>query len=523
MAAIMAEAVAAPLPVLSPESSYLAATPPTDIDADASSNVASLSSTPPTSVSPDNMSLSSEQGISKLINVTTPMFEEPQPLLASLALLQDDTKSPESQTQLVQQPEQTPEQDMKPTQQAQVNQLSAEEISDPDSQLQREAEAQQQADPEPASGELTPAASAIVVAPRSQPASASPSGTPQRPRRARASLPVYNISKLAGTDVHGRRRANGDDVRTKSKRRVSAADALVGNAGASSSTVDITNRVVGDAITALNLDWSLSAPATPQGAKVTKKKSGALSVVKQEISTRRTTRLSGAPVPSAVTSALTSMGKRGKQAAAEGLSRISRELKRLQDTKEFAHVDDRPIIQTVWSNGKFVDPRTLDQPAAEPRSSKRAKTSYNTEPEVEEESKPGAPAPEAAATVVAEVAQPPQQKRTTKKWLEKGLYAGQETPKDVSGGLTTAEKRRLAQFPELAKVEKVNRTLPPPMFNGLRLLLQGRDFKLPYDICNPLPPGHPKPPAYRTMTKSRFRQDTHCYHALTPVSRSFRR
>lgn len=506
---IMAEAARGPLPLLSSEPSLLSATPPTDADADvdvdadaSSSNVASsLSSTPPTSASPDNISLASEQGIAKLITTTTSILEEPQSLLPSLAL-QDDAKQPESeQQQAGQQPDEQTEQHTELSA-TQPTQTSAEEPSkDLDARVHREAEAQHVSEPGLVPGELTPAASAIVVAPRSQPASESPSETPQRPRRARASLPVYNISKLAGTDIHGRRRAKGDDVRANRKRRVSAADALTGDAAASSSTERFARELVGDAITALNMEWSIGAPATPPGAKVTKKKSSTLAEVKEETVTRRATRLSGTPVPNAVHGALASFGKRGKKAAEEGLSRISRELKRLQDTKEFAHVDDRPIIQTVWSNGKFVDPRTLDQPAAESRSSTRAKASRETEPDVE--AKADVAAVEAAETAAPEAALP-QKKRIAKKWLEKGLYAGQETPKDISVGLTAAEKRRLAQFPELAKAsEKVNKTLPPPMFNGLRLLLQGRDFKLPYDICSPLPPGHPKPPAYRTMTKSK--------------------
>jgi len=508
MADMMAEAVREPLSLLSPESSFVSATPPTDADADASSNVASsLSSTPPTSASPDNMSIASEQGIAKLITATTSLLEEPQPVPPSLALQQHDTKTPEPENEPVQPSAQSQEQQTE-QQTTQHPEPAPEEPSEPDLQLQREAEAQHQPEPELPSGDLTPAASAIVVVPRAQTASASPSTTPQRPRRARASLPVYNIAKLAGTDIHGRRRAKGDDVRTKPRRRVSAADALINSAAASSSTENIAEELVGDAINALNMDWSVGAPATPQGAKITKKKSGALTEVKQEISTRRTTRLSGTPVPNAVTSALTTIGKRGKKAAEQGLSRISRELKRLQDTKEFAHVDDLPIIETVWSKGKFVDPRTLEQPTA--RSSKRVKTSHNTEPEVEAKSE-GAVVEDAMA--MAPEAEVPQQKRTTKKWLEKGLYAGQETPTDMTVGLATAEKRRLAQLPELAKIpEKVNKTLPPPMFNGLRLLLQGRDFKLPYDVCNPLPPGQPKPPAYRTMTKSEssFDRPTMC-------------
>lgn len=386
-------------------------------------------------------------------------------------------------------------------------------------QLQRDSEVQRQSESEMDDGESTPAASAIVVVLKEEPPAESPPTIPGRPLRARASLPVYNISKLVGTDVHGRRRAKGDVVGHRKHRRVFPLDAPAGNnAGASSSTVNLTNEVVGDAINALNIDWSVGLPATPKGAKLAKKKSvGALSEAKAEVLTRRAARLSGTPVPSAVTSALTSIGKRGKKAAEDGLSRISRELRRLQDTKEFAHVDDRPIIQTVWSNGKFVDPRTLDQPAAEVRASKRAKTTHGTEPEVVAKAAPEAGAAvDAALAAVSEVALP-QKKRITKKWLEKGLYAGQETPRDMSVGLTAAEKKKLTQYPTLLKVgEKVNKTLPPPMFNGLRLLLQGRDFKLPYDICNPLPPGHPKPPAYRTMTKNRFVGDAGAYWKKQP-------
>ncbi|OIW30644.1 hypothetical protein CONLIGDRAFT_286218 [Coniochaeta ligniaria NRRL 30616] len=525
MADIMAaEVVHEPLSLLSSESSFVSASPPTD--ADASSNVASsLGSTPPTSASPDNISLASEQGIAKLVTATTPLLEEPQQSSPVLTMHNDTTEpeleaehAPEHQSE--QQPEQQLGQPMEP-QMEQQTETPAEELSDPDLQLQRESEALPLPEHELDTGEHTPAASAIIVVPKQESASESPSASPARPRRARASLPVYNISKLAGTDIHGRRRAKGDDVRTRTRRRVSAADALTSNAGASSSTVNIANELVGDAITALNINWSVGLPATPPGAKITKKKSGALAETKQEILTRRAARLSGTPVPSAVTSALTSIGKRGKKAAEEGLSRISRELRRLQDTKEFAHVDDRPIIQTVWSNGKFVDPRTLSQPAAEVRASKRVKTSHNAEPEVVAEAKPEASAVDVAAVAVREV-EVPQKKRISKKWLEKGLYAGQETPKDMSVGLTAAEKKRLGQYPELSKVdEKVNKTLPPPMFNGLRLLLQGRDFKLPYDICNPLPPGHPKPPAYRTMTKNRFVGDAGAYWKKQPHLHDF--
>jgi histone-lysine N-methyltransferase ASH1L len=307
------------------------------------------------------------------------------------------------------------------------------------------------------------------------------------------------MSKLFG---HGKRRAKGDDIKTKTmpKRRRSAGDALASNAAAGFSTENVANGLVGDAaINAFNLDVSVGAPNTLQGAEIAKKnKPDADEEIKQEPVTRRVTRLSGTPVPNAVTGALLSIGRRGKKTVEDGLSRVSRELKQLQDTKEFAHIDDRPILETVWSNGKFVDPRTLNEPVLETRASKRVKTSHNAEPE--EPVKAEEPAANALLPAVPEL---PERKRTAKNWLEKGLYAGQPTPADLSVCLTKVEKKRLAQYPELSTVWKPNKTLPPPMFNGLRLLIQGRDFKLPYDICNPLPPGQPKPAAYRTMTRSK--------------------
>jgi hypothetical protein len=162
---------------------------------------------------------------------------------------------------------------------------------------------------------------------------------------------------------------------------------------------------------------------------------------------------------------------------------MSRELRRLQDTKEFSHIDERPVIQSVWSNGKFVDPK-----APTPQSKKKP------EPE---------PATEEPKEAEPELISRPR-KRRVKKFLDKGLYAGQDAPIDISKGLTVTEKKSLAQLPELIPSGRVNRTMPMPMFNGLRLLIDGRDFKLPYQVCNPLPPGQPKPDEWKKMTKSEF-------------------
>jgi histone-lysine N-methyltransferase ASH1L len=338
-------------------------------------------------------------------------------------------------------------------------------------------------EPELDPGQQTPIGNAIIVATSDAPTPSAPPST-GRSRRARVNQPVYNLAKLSGTDIHGKRRANGDIVREKRRRTT----------GDVSVTVNTVDPVVRDGIDALDIDWSI--PSTPRGPRTSSKSKPSPA---REAPTRRATRLSGAPTETLATK-VSALGKRSRKTFEKGLSRLSREIRRLQDTDEFAHIDSRPVVQTVWSNGKFLDPREVaEEAAAAERARKRAKTTAGSEAQLkqEEAQKREEEAKEAKAG-------PAKNGVRVKKWLVKGLYAGQETPSDITQGLTAQEKKKLAQIPELAAGTKPNKSLPMPMFNGLRLLLNGRDFKLPYDICNPLPPGQPKPAAYRTMTKSEF-------------------
>jgi histone-lysine N-methyltransferase ASH1L len=286
---------------------------------------------------------------------------------------------------------------------------------------------------------------------------------------------VYNLSKLSGTDGHGKRRAKGDSVGEKRRRTISG-DTLVNDDQESAS--GSTDVLLGP-----------NRAGTAGVSKKSKENSAAAQVA------RRATRLSGAP-PETLATKLSTLGKRGKKTFEKSLSRMSRELRRLQDTNEFAHIETRPVRYTVWSNGKYidVDPENPEPLASPPR--KKAKLND----QATAASEPGAKDGEEAAKADAEAPSP--KKRRVKKYLEKGLYAGQDAPTDISKGMTAKEKKKLAAVPELMSPGKPNKALPFPIFNGLRLLLNGRDFKLPYDVCNPLPPGQPKPAAYRTMTKS---------------------
>lgn len=423
MATATTETAAAPIAefgsiIMSDSSSF--STTPTD-DA---SNPASMSSTPPTTVSPDSMSLASEPDNAKDDTNPGACLEAVIPLL--------------------------------------------EKVHETEAAAMAEADIENE---QPQSGVQTPVESAIVVATTPLTFSTEPPPSTTRARRARASLPEYNLAKLSG---NRRRRVNPDG--TAEQRR----QTLSGDIGASLKGQVIQN---GDDARVSKRNRHSATPTTAAA-----------------ITTRRATRLSGAPVES-LTSKLATLGKRGRKNLEKGLTGLSRELLRLQDTNEFAHIDTRPVRYTVWSNGKYVDVNAEATPE-----SPRKKAKVDDAP---------AAAPAAKKDEVSEQKQgsgpPPPQKRRVKKWLEKGLYAGQETPTDVAAGLTKEEKKALAKYPELAAPVKPNKILPLPMFNGMRMLIKGRDFKLPFDVCNPLPPGQPKPAAYRTMTKNRFVGDAAMY------------
>lgn len=292
--------------------------------------------------------------------------------------------------------------------------------------------------------------------------------TASRPRRAARANPTYNLSKLSGTAIHGKRRANGDTVNEK-RRRVTVSGA--------------------DLLPAADSAWSLDQLDTPPPTRRATRQEGIASA--GPVTRRSSTNVAKEGLGATATK-ISSLGKRGKKALDKAVSALPRELRRLQDTDEFAHIDDKPVYHTVWSNGKFVP---VNAQASSELARKKSKVD-------------AAPAKDAAAEeennpADVEAITPAVKKKRVKKYLDKGLYAGQHLPDSYVVGLTHAEKKKLGQNPELRDLPKPNKTLPLPIYNGLRLLIKGRDYKLPFDVCNPLPPGQPKPDEWRKMTKSR--------------------
>ncbi|KAF5559380.1 histone-lysine n-methyltransferase ASH1L [Fusarium mexicanum] len=344
---------------------------------------------------------------------------------------------------------------------------------------------------EPDSPEVAPTTSEPIEPTETDSAANAPSPTQIRSRRSRVSAPVYNLVQLSGTAGHGKRRAKGDIVADRRRRRKTISGPILGDdKGTSNAPQDGTPETVRSGIDALGATQSASKLDSPRARR---QKIAEESSSSRRSSARRSSVF--APIAATPITKNSKATKRSRKSMEKPSTPMSRELRRLQDTKEFAHIDEKPVVLSVWSNGKFVDPKAA-----------RAASRKKAEPEqAAEEPKEAEPEP---------VINP--RKRRVKKYLAKGLYAGQDAPIDISKGLTVGEKKALAQLPELIPSGRVNKTMPFPMFNGLRTLIEGRDFKLPYQVCNPLPPGQPKPDEWKKMTKNRFIGESRDYWRKSP-------
>lgn len=90
-----------------------------------------------------------------------------------------------------------------------------------------------------------------------------------------------------------------------------------------------------------------------------------------------------------------------------------------------------------------------------------------------------------------------------KKWLVSGLYAGQVRTFDPTKSESKNKRKSTGPTQSEAPAPE-NYVLPLPMFAGARLLDHGRDFRLPFDVFSPLPPGQPKPDEWRRVNKNVF-------------------
>jgi histone-lysine N-methyltransferase ASH1L len=327
----------------------------------------------------------------------------------------------------------------------------------------------------------------MKLAAKASPLAQEPSGRSSRPR---TSVATYNVKVLSGTAIHAPRKYCKDKgLLDEARRRTISGDTLVGtlaSGNSSSATVqEDAPKIVGVGIDALDLQWSIrTLPKSRRqiGLGSSPKKSSK----KGNSADRKALRSTGVKVES-ITKTFSGLGKRGRDTFEDGLKKVKRELRNLADTKEYAHIDTEPVIHEVWSKGKLV---VLEPPKKKKKIADAAITKLEPEKAPVEKKKAG---------------------RKHKVWLNKGLYAGQ-VPQDWFANYTEKEKEAM---PDMTSF-KASDFMPLPMWHGQRLLHVGRDFKLPFDVCSPLPPGQPKPDEWRktSSSKSLF-SNSHSFSLIT--------
>ncbi|KAG4439762.1 hypothetical protein IFR05_004730 [Cadophora sp. M221] len=318
-----------------------------------------------------------------------------------------------------------------------------------------------------------------------------------RSRRQRSSISTYNVKILSGTAIHAPKKFSKDPAvreESGSRRRTVSGDTLVGSlasSNASPATIEKTaNQLVQDGVEALDLQWS--PKALPRSKSQTSLSTSPRKTAKQRDLERRKSSRPAAEVVQSLTKKLSVLGKRSRQTfddslagSLAGLAKAKRELRNLADTNEFAKIDTQPVLHEVWSNGKLVVPEN-------PRKKKKAEEAALAKEKEKQKQKE-------EALKLAERPKPVGKRQ--KVWLTKGLYAGQDG--NTLNWFNGSSEKSMRDGEKIAPF-KPNSFMPLPMWHGQRLLHTGRDFKLPFDICSPLPPGQPKPDEWRKTSSNRF-------------------
>ncbi|KAI9796697.1 MAG: hypothetical protein M1833_006037 [Piccolia ochrophora] len=271
-----------------------------------------------------------------------------------------------------------------------------------------------------------------------------PKYSARRAVRARRGLvTTYNENVLAGT-----------------AKRTSSADAGRRTVSGETLVEDVrTSDIMQDGIKALDLDWTIDAGAAEAGADSNNHAANASS-------SRRSTRLGRLmSTKDGLIGKASSLGKRGRDILEAGKSGVRDIAGRVQNT-----------VRSMESKDLGTEPER-----------KRAKLS-------------GSPGAGTKATSKATSCPSPRRPRTQIR-LHHGLYVGQDRDFDPR---FTGTKNKQKAAARLSTGERQRTYLPLPMFTGQRLLSNGKDFKLPFEVFSPLPPGQPKPEEWRKTQKNVF-------------------
>ncbi|KAI4203046.1 MAG: hypothetical protein LQ350_002094 [Teloschistes chrysophthalmus] len=264
-------------------------------------------------------------------------------------------------------------------------------------------------------------------------------------RASRSNISSYNENILSGSAKHGYRKKSVD----MSSRAVSGETLVDGRNDCPTSFLQQSTQ-------GLNQDWSLDALP---GDNLT------IFTQAEEPKRRKSTRLSVLEFASSVMEQTrTVLGKRGREPS--------------DSTKEKTPAVKQEVTHDTTS--QTAKTSRFEEPVIKRL---RLETGANSDP-----------------SSSAKISRKPT-KRPAKRWLSQGLYVGQDP--DFNPRLTTA-KNKLRKADMKPNLPQRRSLLPLPMFAGKRMLDVGRNYKLPFDVFSPLPPGQPKPDEWKKTHKSKL-------------------
>lgn len=225
-------------------------------------------------------------------------------------------------------------------------------------------------------------------------------------------------------------------------------------------------RLLQQSVQTLDEDWNIVAMPGDNLRLSTKDEDGA--------NRRRSARLDMLDrASSTIEKTTTVLGKRGRETVEAGMEKI----------------------QALKGNNKTpsLRPMELETPSFEGPSRKRSRFSR-----VELSNEKSAE-PRELGEGVQKVTKNP-----TKPWVTQGLYVGQHRSDDAR---LTETKNKEKKGPNNRLEAGERAIMPMPMWLGDKTIEMGRDFKLPFDVFSPLPPGQPKPDEWKKTQKSLSTQD----------------
>lgn len=271
--------------------------------------------------------------------------------------------------------------------------------------------------------------------------------------RSRTSIGSYNENVLSAKKSCSARKQGADGENQATSR----ANLVKGNGNTS------RERLLQQSVQALDEDWNIGAMPGDNLMLSTKSEDGA--------KRRRSTRLDILDrASSIIEKTATVLGKRGRETVEAGMEKI----------------------QALKGESKTpsLRPREPETPSFEGPSRKRARFSkFEVGNEKSAESGDG----------LHKVTKSP-----AKPWVAQGLYVGQHRSDDARLTETKNKEKKTSKNRAGAGERAI---MPMPMWLGDKIIEMGRDFKLPFDVFSPLPPGQPKPDEWKKTQKSTSAQN----------------